>query len=144
MGKIVEIHSPYKYSNSRRMHVTLKSSLQLQPADNFSEVCIYSDGLAFASFGLTQLFSGGGLPAPGGAVRCPTDSTGSRPIVMPIGRRNRNRNENTSKPTRGSLQRHSAHALPLILVRLLAIVGLPGTFGNPHVRELCREGRLFW
>ena len=51
------------------MHVTLKSSLHLQPADNFGEVRIYSAGLAFASFGLTLLFSGGGLPAPGGAVR---------------------------------------------------------------------------
>ena len=59
------------------MHVTLKSSLQLQPADNFGEVSIYSAGLAFASFGLTLLFSGGGLPAPGGAVRCHPGSTGS-------------------------------------------------------------------
>ena len=128
------------------MHVTLKSSLHLQPADNFGEVRIYPAGLAFASFGLTLLFSGGGLPAPGGAVRCQPGCTDSGPIVMPIGPRNRNSSPsaNTSRPTRGSLQRHSAHALPLVLVRLLAIVGLPGTFGNPHVRELCREGRLFW
>ena len=59
------------------MHVTLKSSLQLQPADIFGEVSIYPAGLAFASFGLTLLFSGGGLPAPRSTRRRQPDSTGS-------------------------------------------------------------------